>query len=244
MMYDNFCGIYDRLIGEDINYHQICDFIQNIFDIYGISPELVADLACGTGSVTCLMQERGYDMIGIDRSVGMLDIARKKNPDILYLNQDMRTLDLYGTVGAALCMTDGFNYIISDRELFGIFKRLFTCFLDHGGVLIFDISSQYKLEHTLGNNTFVYDSGGIFYVWENRYFPKKQLCDININFFTRNKKGYSRVCERQLQRARSIDRVTALLLNAGFTNINCYSSCNFALPETKSQRLWFTAQKP
>lgn len=246
MSYEGFSQLYDRLIAEDINYGKLCDFIENIFTLRGINPTLVADLACGTGGVTIPLAQRGYEMIGIDRSAQMLAIAQGKPgaEGILFLNQDITQLDLYGTVGAAVCMTDGFNYLLSDRALCDVLTRLRTCFLDHGAVLIFDVSSEHKLKNTLGNNTYVYDSDEVFYAWENRYFEKKQLCDITINFFKKEESGWRRITERQVQRARSAEHLKKILAAAGFVNIECYSSDSLA-PETHdAPRLWFAAQNP
>lgn len=246
MSYTAFSSIYDRLIKEDVDYGRICDFIENIFTLKGISPTLIADLACGTGGVTFPLAERGYDMIGIDRSFDMLDIARRKDKDnkILFLNQSIESLDLYGSVGAAVCMTDGFNYILSDKVLLKALTRLRTCFMDKGGVLIFDVSSEYKLKNINGNGTFVYDTDDIFYVWENKYYEKKKLCDMTINFFKNTEKGYKRISERQLQRARTADEIKKILSLAGFQNIECYSSTSMAPEREDVERLWFACENP
>lgn len=246
MSYGQFSSLYDRLICEDVNYGAICDFIENIFTLRGINPDLVADLACGTGGVTIPLAARGYDMIGIDRSADMLDIARRKtgSNDILYLNQDIAHLDLYGTVGAALCMTDGFNYVLNDNELCSSLSRLRKCFLDPGAVLIFDVSSEYKLRCIHANNTFVYDTDDIFYVWENRYFDKKHLCDMTINFFKKRGKTWQRISERQLLRARSPELIRRILACAGFSNIEFYGSPELHKPTDMSERLWFVAENP
>lgn len=233
------------MIKDDIDYGKLCDFIENVFDMYGINPEIVADFACGTGGVTIPMAQRGYDMIGIDKSFDMLDIARNKAGDegILFLNQDIAHSDLFGTVGAALCMTDGFNYILSDSVLINALKRINTCFMDLGAVLVFDVSTEYKLRNVLGNNTFVYDTDNLFYTWENRYIDKKQLVEMNINFFEKKEKGYRRFREMQVQRARSADKIRKILAMSGFINIKTFSSTEFAPETDDARRLWFTAQK-
>ena len=106
--YSEFATYYDRLMNEDINYNHIADFIENIFIQHNISPELVCDLACGTGNITIPMAKRGYEMIAVDKSFQMLDEARKKaaneNLDILFLNQNISKLDLFGTCDAFLCI--------------------------------------------------------------------------------------------------------------------------------------------
>ena len=138
-MYNEFASLYDNLIKQDIDYEYMCDYIQKIFAMYNKKPSLICDLACGTGNVTIPMSKRGYDMIGVDVSQEMLDIARSKlesSDQILYICQDLRSLDLYGTCDAFLCMTDGFNYITSLNSLKKIFKRIRQCFIENDGIFV------------------------------------------------------------------------------------------------------------
>ena len=127
VLYNDFAYLYDSLIKQDIDYEKLCDYIEDIFKRYNKSPSLVCDLACGTGNVTLPMSRRGYDMIGVDISENMLNVARQKSEndknDILYICQDLKKLDLFGTCDAFLCMTDGFNYITSLKALKNIFKK-------------------------------------------------------------------------------------------------------------------------
>ncbi len=244
MSYQAFSKIYDRLIAEDIDYGKTCDFIENIFDIYGISPELVLDMACGTGGVTIPMSERGYDMIGVDASFDMLLVAKGKKgaEDILFLNQPIERLDLYGSVGAVLCMTDGFNYILSDKTLLLALKRLRTCFMDKGAVLVFDVSTVFKLKDYHGDKTYIYDKNDIFYAWENRYYPKKKLSQMTINFFKKTESGYKRIVERQLQRARTTKEIKNILKKAGFSDIRIFSSTELGGETEDCNRIWVSCR--
>lgn len=188
--YTDFAAIYDRLILEDINYNAIADYIEATLNRLGKKAELVCDLACGTGTLTDILSKRGYDMIGIDLSTEMLDIARRKNPDILFLNQDICAFELYGTVDALLCMTDSLNYIPEATDLFAIFKAAKTCYLNPGAPFIFDLNSPYKLKSVLGDNTFTYDSDDVFYVWENEYSPEEKCTDFYLTFFVKEGETY------------------------------------------------------
>ena len=134
MSYTAFSAFYDRLMAADFDYGKIADHIENLLDLCGCDAKLVCELACGTGNVTIPLAKRGYDMIAADISPDMLDIARKKAADenlsdILFLNQNMTKIDLYGTVDAFLCMIDGINYCIAPEPLFNMFKKIKTCFL-------------------------------------------------------------------------------------------------------------------
>lgn len=241
-MYSDFAYIYDELISEDIKYDNVCDFIENIFSIYDKNPTLVCDLACGTGNISVTMSNRGYDMIGVDVSTEMLDVARSKNntgKDILYLCQDMRNLDLYGTCDAFLCMTDGFNYITSKEALRKIFKRIRTCFIEDDGIFIFDISSVHKLKNVLGGNTFIYDKDEMFYTWENCY--KEPFCRMELNFFKKEGDTYVRFVESQIQRAYTKNQIVDLLKESGFSKADVYGEYTFDAPDDKENRLVFVA---
>ena len=207
--YSEFAQIYDKLMHSDVNYEKYADYIENLFDMHNVNPDLVCDLACGTGNITIPLAKRGYNMTGVDISYDMLNIAREKSTDldILYLNQSIQSLDLYGSMGAFLCMIDGFNYILTPKGLENAFKRIKNCFLDPDGILIFDISSRYKLQNVIGDNTFIHSDKNIFYSWRNRYIKSKNLSDMMLDFFVKDSNGYRRFEERHLQRAWSEDEL-------------------------------------
>ena len=244
--YTNFAPIYDKLMFEDIDYDKWADYIEAIFARFGKAPKLICDLACGTGNITIPMAKRGYDMIGTDKSFQMLSIAREKAAneglDIMFLSQSFTKLDLYGGCDAFLCMIDGFNYVISPKTLFEIAKKIKTCFLEPGGIVIFDLSSKYKLENYIGNNTFVYDKDGIFYVCENKYHKKSGLLDMYINFFEKSGKSYKRYCERHLQKAYSAQEIRNIFLSAGFQKIDSFSPLSFSPPQKTDLRTVFIAR--
>ena len=165
-MYDILAKVYDRL--QDVDYEAFADYYEAVFRRFGCKPELVLDLGCGTGSVTLPLARRGYDMIGLDSSVDMLEAAMEKardeGRDILFLNQDMTAFELYGTVGAMVCALDGVNYLTGDGQVEEMLSLL-HCYLDPGGLLIFDINTQYKFREVLGGRTFVYDEEDVYCVW-------------------------------------------------------------------------------
>ena len=239
--YVDFARIYDKLMHKDINYERIADYIENIFTLYGISPDLVCDLACGTGNVTIPLAKRGYDMTAIDISEDMLNIARSKSEglDILYLNQNIASLDLYGTMGAFTCMIDGINYILSPKALLNMFTRIKKCFSDPGALFIFDISTRHKLKHTIGSSTLVYPGRNIFYTWQNRYIRGKNISDMFLTFFVRSGKNYRRFEERHLQHAYSVSELRNLLGRAGFSNIDTYKAFTFEKPVETDDRIVF-----
>ena len=153
-MYEfEFSNVYDKL--QDADYDKFYSYYKSVFSKYNLDPKLVLDLGCGTGSIAVKMAKDGYDMIGLDLSFEMLDIARKKaekeNADILFLNQDMTDFELYGTVDAIISSMDSINYITEDGGLLKLFK-LCNNYLNPDGIFIFDINSEYKLKEVLGNH--------------------------------------------------------------------------------------------
>ena len=113
-MYDNFALYYDKLIKKDVDYVRLADYVEDIFKKFSKKPHLVLDLACGTGSFSLEFAKRGYDMTAVDISPDMLSIAKEKcsKHDILFLCQDMREFELYGTVDAILVLTGGINFLL------------------------------------------------------------------------------------------------------------------------------------
>ncbi len=124
-VYTDFACVYDQLMDET-PYAQWCENIAQALGEYGIRDGLVLELGCGTGSLTELLAARGFDMIGVDNSDEMLNIAcekrEKSGRDILYLNQDMRSFELYGTVRAVVSVCDSLNYLLEDEDLTACFR--------------------------------------------------------------------------------------------------------------------------
>lgn len=239
--YVDFAYIYDALMMEDVDYKTIADYVESVFKKLSKKPGLVLDLACGTGTLTGLLAERGYDMIGVDLSTDMLNVATAKHPEILYLCQDMREFELYGTVDAIVCMTDSLNYITQPDDLIKVF-RLAKNYLNPGAPFIFDMNSFYKLSHTIGNQTFTYDSDDLFYVWENQWNDEANLCDFFLTFFVREKGDlYRRFDETHTQRAYEQKEVEACLNAAGFSNLMVFDGYSSRASKKDSQRLVYVA---
>lgn len=240
--YHEFAQIYDKLIYEDIDYTKMADYIESCFKKLGTKPSLVLDLACGTGTLTDIMSKRGYDMIGVDVSCDMLNIAKSKNEDILYLCQDMRQFELYGTVDSVLCMTDSLNYILDYDDLVKVFK-LVKNYLNPHAPFIFDMNSHYKLSQIIKDNTFTYDSEFVSYVWENEYDEEENICDFYLTFFvSKDGENYRRFDEAHTERAYTEDEVKRALYEAGFENVSVYDGYSFDNAHTKSERLVYTAR--
>ncbi len=240
-MYHDFASVYDQL--QDTDYERFVDYYEEIFCKFGLQPELVLDLACGTGNITLPLARRGYDMIGIDFSVDMLNIARQKaieaGQNILFLNQDMTEFELYGTVDAIVCALDGVNYLTEDGQLRQLF-HLVENYLNPGGVIIFDVNTVYKLKHILGENTFVNEENGIYYVWQNFYEDSTSICRFVLNVFRLQEDGsYLRFDEIQEERAYTEEEICGSAEKAGLKFLGCFAPFSFQPPSDKEERAFY-----
>ncbi|MBR5218155.1 MAG: class I SAM-dependent methyltransferase [Clostridia bacterium] len=235
-MYTQFATVYDRLMA-DVDYSKWADYYESIFEKFNLSPSLVLDIGCGTGSLTTILADRGYDMIGLDGSEEMLGIAKEKNGDILYINMDAEDFELYGTVDAVVSSLDLLNYV---EDTDGFF-RLINNYLNYGGIFVFDISTPYKLENVLGNNTFVYDEEDIFYAWDNSFDGK--CCDMILNIFVKDGERYDRIDEYQTQRAVTPDEIIASAQKAGLEILGVYDEFSFDAPRADSERIFFAVRR-
>lgn len=243
--YSIFAEVYDSLT-EDVEYARRADYIVSLFRKYGISPEIVLDLGCGTGSITNLLASKGYSMIGVDISTEMLSIASEKADkaglDVLYLNQPMEHFELYGSVGAVICLLDSLNYIIEEKDLESTF-RLVHNYLDPGGLFIFDINTAYKLKNILPGNTFCGESDKAFYTWENVFDPDYNICEFTLNFFIKEGQQYSRHIETHYQKAYTDAFIKKLLKRCGFEMLSSFNDVSFDAPARNSEKVFYIAKK-
>ena len=250
--YDSIASVYDN-INSEIDYSAWADFIEKCFNRFLPSkPELVLDLACGTGSMTLELASRGYDRIGVDYSEDMLSEAYEKAYDkemsgILFLKQDMRAFELYGTVGAICCCLDSLNYLTADNDL----EKCLACvhnYLDPDGLFIFDVNTPHKFKNVYGNNHYIFednDSYGsvAFCGWQNEYDESTGLCNFYLSVFTEGEKGkYTRADEVQTERCYSKEELTVALEQSGFELIGFFSDWNFGESNEACERWYIVAR--
>lgn len=242
--YSSFAYIYDALT-TDVEYEKRVDYLEELFKKhFNKKPELVCELGCGTGTMCNILSDRGYDMIGIDMSDSMLDVAMQKSvgKNILYLNQDMREFELYGTVDVIICLLDSFNYITDIADLEHIFA-LCKNYLNPDGLLIFDVNTKYKFENVLANNTYTYDTDEIFYVWENSYDNETKLCEFFLTFFVENEGVYERIDEYHVERCYEEAQIEKALEKTGFKDIKKYGDMSLEMPKNDEERVFYLAKK-
>lgn len=224
--YTGFAEFYD-LFMDNIPYEEWSAYLISLLHDYNIKDGLVLDMGCGTGNITELLAKAGYDMIGIDNSEDMLAAAMDKRYeselDILYLLQDMREFELYGTVAAAVSICDSMNYILEYDELVQVFK-LVNNYLDPNGVFIFDLNTIYKYEH-IGDTVIAENREEGSFIWENSYFEDKKLNQYDLTIFARDEdERYTKFEETHVQRAYTLDEIKDALADAGMEYITSYSA--------------------
>ena len=229
--YQALAAYYDRLT-EDVDYRKLTDHYEQQITCRGKKPELVLDLACGTGRLTRMLEARGYQMIGVDASAEMLSQARETEGGILYLHQTLADLDLYGTVDAAICSLDGLNYL-PPADLPEALRRVFL-FLNPGGVFAFDLHTAEKLMGLHGE-IFCDEREDFLCLWRCGFDAKKRTCCYDFDIFTRQGELWSRQSETHVQYAYTTEEMQAMLEQIGFHDITVTD---------EGGRLFFTASRP
>jgi len=242
MQYENFAYVYDLFM--DVDYEAWTNYIEQTWKRHGAEPNLVCELGCGTGNITTRLSQKGYEMIGVDFSQDMLSVAMQKQTNgILYLNQDMRQFELYGTVDSIISICDSLNYILTEDDLLAVF-RLVHNYLNPDGLFLFDMNTLFKFQNTLANNDFCQTSDDICYIWENFFNEKTYINEYFLNFFMQNENGqYDRFEEHHRQKAYSPEVVSTLLAKADMRLLSTYDAFTFEPPTPTSERIFFVAKK-
>lgn len=183
--YTSFAYVYDTFM-DNVPYGEWARHIREKLCEHGVTDGIVLDLGCGTGTMTERLAGYGYDMIGVDNSEEMLELAMEKKTesgyDILYLLQDMRGFELYGTVRAVVSVCDSVNYITEPDELEEVF-RLVNNYLDPKGIFLFDFNTVHKYRDVIGDSTIAEDCGVCSFIWDNRYYEKEQINEYDLTLF-------------------------------------------------------------
>ena len=244
--YTSFASVYDTFM-DNVPYGEWGTYIHSLLCRYGVKDGLVLDLGCGTGTMTEILAGYGYDMIGVDNSGDMLELAMEKRlasgHDILYLLQDMREFELYGTVRAVVSVCDSLNYITEEEDLLQVF-RLVNNYLDPGGIFLFDLNTVYKYRELLGENVFAENREESSFIWENWYEEETQINEYDLTLFIRTDEGlYEKYEETHYQRAYPVDTVRRLLAQAGLKLEAVYDAFTEEEPDEKSERVCFVARE-
>ncbi len=242
--YTSFAQVYD-LFMDNVPYEEWCTFLCKLLKEHHIMDGPVLDLGCGTGKMTRLMSEHGYDMTGVDQSPEMLQIAAMQQTDvpILYLLQDMQELELDGCVCAVYSVCDCVNYVLEEQELLSAFSRVYES-LEEGGIFVFDVNTSYKYTQLLAENTFAESREEGSFIWDNYYDAQEKINEYDLTLFIPEEYGlYRRYAETHYQRNYEIRTLQELLKQAGFGNAEIYDGYSDEPLHRTSERAVFVVKK-
>lgn len=243
--YTGFAEVYDMFM-DNVPYKEWNTYLTGLLKEYGIEDGLVLELGCGTGKMTRLLAKSGYDMIGVDNSEEMLRIAMEAGEEdegILYLLQDMREFELYGTVRAVVSICDSMNYILEEEDLLEVF-RLVNNYLDPGGIFIFDMNTIYKYRELLGETTICENREEGSFIWDNYYDEEEQINQYDLTLFIKEEKElYRKYEETHFQRAYEVETVQRLLEEAGMEFVAAYDAFTHDGIREDSERIYMIARE-
>ena len=240
-----FSPYYD-LLTANVDYPQKARFLlEQTTRLLGKTPQMVLDLACGTGSLALAFARLGVEVIGVDGSQEMLSQAVMKStgvlPPVLFLCQKMEELDLYGTVEVAVCTLDSLNHLAGPQELNQVFGRL-RYFVEPGGLFVFDLNTRYKHRQVLGDNAFVFDTPQVYCVWQNTCNPDDSV-DISLDFFVPEKgNAYRRWSEDFREVFFSRQTLLSILADNGFRLLEEQGDYTGLPPGPQEERILYFAQ--
>lgn len=244
--YTGFAQVYDTFM-DNIPYKQWAVYLTALLEEYGVKDGLVLELGCGTGSMTRLLAGRGYDMIAVDNSEEMLMIAREKSMEdpggILYLLQDMRSFELYGTVRAVVSICDSMNYITQPEDLCQVFK-LVNNYLDPGGIFIFDFNTEHEYRDLTGQQVIAEDREEVSFIWYNDYDEEHHLNYIDLSVFVQEKEDlYRKFQEQHIQRGYTLPQIRELLEQAGLVFADAFDGYSREAAREDSARVVVVARE-
>jgi ubiquinone/menaquinone biosynthesis C-methylase UbiE len=240
--YKDFATVYSEIM-QDTPYDTWEKFLIRTMKKHGIKDGLVLDLGCGTGEMTRRLKNRGYDMIGVDVSAEMLGIAAGKDSEgILYLNQDMREFELYGTVRAIVSVCDSMNYL-TDPEDFVQTLKLANNYLDPKGIFIFDLKTVHFYRDVAGESVFGENLDDCSYLWENYYDKESGINEYALTLFLKEGNAYKKSEEVHYQRAYGIPEIRKMVKQSGLKLLEIIDADDYGEVKRNSERIYVIAQE-
>lgn len=245
--YSDFATVYDTFMDET-PYELWKENILGILGKYDIKDGLLLDLGCGTGTLTELLQDSGFDMIGVDNSQDMLSIAMEKKEesgrDILYLNQDMREFELYGTVKAVISVCDSVNYLLEKEDLIQTF-RLVNNYLDPKGIFLFDFNTLYKYKEAIGDTTIAENRDDCSFIWENYYHEDEHINEYDLTIFVKEQEPelFHKFVETHYQRGYTLEEMQEMIKESGMEYIGAIDVDTMKTPTNESERIYMIARE-
>lgn len=243
--YTDFALVYDTLM-DNTPYEVWCERVVSILKESGIKNDIVLDLGCGTGTLTELLAKKGYDMIGVDLSYEMLARAMEKREQsglpILYLQQDMREFELYGTVKAVVSVCDSLNYLLEDEDVIETFK-LVNNYLDPEGLFVFDFNTVHKYRDVIGDTTIAENREDCSFIWENYYHEEACINEYEVTFFIKEGEYFRRFEETHYQRGYTVEEMKDFLAQAGMDFVSMKDADTWDEVTGESERICIVAKE-
>ena len=235
---------YDRLT-NDVDYEATVDFYYEILKREGLTPRTCVDLACGTGSVTAILAQRGLEVLGVDLSEEMLTVAQQKAAELQnpprFVCQPLQELYLPRGVDMAVCALDSLDYITDPGDCKEAIRRVYKA-LNPGGIFIFDVNTPEKLR-AMDGQVFLDEDDDVYCVWRGEFDEESNICSYGMDLFQRRKAVWIRSFEEHREYAYSQEQLTEYLKAAGFTHIRVYADRRFEAPREGEQRIYIKARK-
>ncbi len=242
--YRELASSYDRLT-NDVDYAAVVDFYFEILAREGLKPRTAVDLACGTGSVTALLAQRGIRTIGVDMSEDMLTVAQQKVQAMehppMFVCQKLQQLKLSRGVDLAVCALDSLDYLTDPADCAEAIRRVYKA-LNPGGCFIFDVNTPEKLR-SMDGQVFLDEDDDVYCVWRGEFDEQTNICSYGMDLFQRRGRVWERSFEEHREYAYTADQLTDYLRQAGFTAIRIYADRRFDAPLSGEQRIYMKARK-
>ena len=242
--YHNLAVSYDRLT-SDVDYEATVDFYYEILKQEGLNPRTAVDLACGTGSVTTILADKGLQVIGVDMSEEMLTVASQKAGEAgvapWFICQSLQQLRLPRAVDLAVCALDSLDYITNPDDCKEAIRRVYK-YLNPGGIFIFDVNTPEKLR-AMDGQVFLDEDDDVYCVWRGEFNEETNICSYGMDLFQRKGNLWERSFEEHCEYAYSADQLIGYLKAAGFTHIRVYGDRRMELPAEGEQRIYIKARK-
>jgi SAM-dependent methyltransferase len=244
VQFARFAPYYDKFMARYVNYRSWAQYVLKLFRHYRVRPELVLDLACGTGVPTLLLARAGYRVIGVDRSEAMLAVLRSKvgSFPISVLQADMRDFRLPEPADAAISLYDSINYLLTRDDLERCFRAV-SRNLKPGSLFIFDMNTAFGLATYWGNRTTVREVGDIHSIWRTHFDAETGISSLHLTFQVTEGGTRVRYDEVHEERGYATEEVTRSLQSAGFDRPDIYDHGTLRPPSPTASRVMFVARK-
>lgn len=226
----------------DLDYEKIYKFIKEVLGKKSLEPELILEMACGTGGLTEKLA-RDYKIHAFDLSDDMLSVCENKirSKNLKLFKQNMVGFSAPASYDAIFSVGDSLNYVTDEKDFEAAIKSSYDHLKD-GGIFIFDLNTEYKFKNI--PPVTVDEVEDVLYLWENIYDEEEKLNTYGVNFFRNIKDNdYKRFYEEHLERAYDLSFVKNLLEETGFKDIEVYDDYEFKEVSDETSRYTFIIRR-